>query len=534
MTKYVVISGPIAAGKSSFAETLMRRYSVKKVSTRKYILDHENCANERGALQAAGAELDKRTGGSWVADASQEQARDFTGDFVLLDCARIAPQVTAIRERFGDENVLHVHLTAPDEVLSARYKSRSSEVNEFETYGQAKLNATEAAIGDLEAIANRIVDTSKNAPEGQVTYAIAGFVPAETAPAKLVDVFIGAQWGSEGKGNVCAFLSPEYDILMRVGGPNAGHMAPEPLYKYVQLPSGTGANPSAKILIAAGSTISLSQLLKEIDDHPWLKEAGNLVIDGQAMMIDESDREMEGAKLDTIASTKQGVGAASARKIMGRGGMPPFGPEVRLASQEPALAAYVGDTKAALHDAYAAGMRIMLEGTQGTDLSIHHGNYPHVTSRETSASGCLSDAGIAPLRVRKVIMVTRTYPIRVGGTSGPMGIEISFEEVAKRSRVPVTDIVKTEIGTISRRKRRIAEFDWEQLRRSAELNGATDIALTFADYLGVENKKARKFSDLLPDTQEFVIDVERVSGCAVNFIVVEFAKDGVIDRRDKE
>ena len=31
----------------------------------------------------------------------------------------------------------------------------------------------------------------------------------------------------------------------------------------------------------------------------------------------------------------------------------------------------------------------MLEGTQGTDLSIHHGHDPNVTARETTAAGCL-------------------------------------------------------------------------------------------------------------------------------------------------
>ena len=52
-------------------------------------------------------------------------------------------------------------------------------------------------------------------------------------------------------------------------------------------------------------------------------------------------------------------------------------------------------------------------------------------------------------RVRKVVMVTRTYPIRVGGTSGPMGIEIGAQKISDRSGLPVTEIDKTEVGTIS-------------------------------------------------------------------------------------
>jgi adenylosuccinate synthase len=128
-------------------------------------------------------------------------------------------------------------------------------------------------------------------------------------------------------------------------------------------------------------------------------------------------------------------------------------------------------------------------------------------------------------------MVTRTYPIRVGGESGPIGVETSFEEVSARSGVPVQEIARTEIGSVSGRTRRIAEFDWNQLRRSASLNGATDIALSFADYLDKANQSAKDLASLSPETQTFIENVERVSGVPVGLISTRFAKDGVIDRR---
>jgi adenylosuccinate synthase len=62
----------------------------------------------------------------------------------------------------------------------------------------------------------------------------------------------------------------------------------------------------------------------------------------------------------------------------------------------------------------------------------------NATSRDTTVAGCLSEAGIPPSRVRKVVMVCRTYPIRVespkSSTSGPMGTEIDWRIVSKRSR----------------------------------------------------------------------------------------------------
>jgi adenylosuccinate synthase len=128
-------------------------------------------------------------------------------------------------------------------------------------------------------------------------------------------------------------------------------------------------------------------------------------------------------------------------------------------------------------------------------------------------------------------MVTRTYPIRVGGTSGPMALEIEAKSVSERSDLPLSQIDKTEVGTISGKKRRIGEFDWDQLRNSATLNGATDIALTFADYLTAENQNAIRFDQLSSETKSFIVEVEHVANAPVSLISVHFGCDGLIDRR---
>jgi adenylosuccinate synthase len=100
----------------------------------------------------------------------------------------------------------------------------------------------------------------------------------------------------------------------------------------------------------------------------------------------------------------------------------------------------------------------------------------------------LADAGIAPTNVQKVIMVCRTYPIRVGGPSGPLGIEITYEKLAERSGISIDELLRTEKTTTTNKQRRLAEFDWFQFKRAVQLNGPTDIALTFADYLSIENR----------------------------------------------
>jgi len=177
----------------------------------------------------------------------------------------------------------------------------------------------------------------------------------------------------------------------------------------------------------------------------------------------------------------------------------------------------------------------LLEGTQGTGLSLFHGPYPYVTSRDTTVAGLLSESGIAPRRVRKIVMVCRSYPIRVqdppGSTSGPLSQKISWRVVAERSGIPLEELQSLERTSTTGRKRKVGEFEWELLRRAASLNGPTDIALTFADYMGAVNTQARRFEQLTPETLRFTEEIEKVSGAPVSLISTRFHWRSIIDRR---
>jgi adenylosuccinate synthase len=253
-----------------------------------------------------------------------------------------------------------------------------------------------------------------------------------------------------------------------------------------------------------------------------------LAIDPQAMIVEDVDRTLENEALKKISSTAQGVGSASSRKIMGRGGA---SIPVRLAKEVDELRPYICESQEILERAYLRGERVLLEGTQGTSLSLHHGEYPFVTSRDTTIAGCLADAGIAPTRVRRVVMVCRTFPIRVGGPSGPMTLEITYEELAERSGIRIGELKEAEKTTTTKRQRRLAEFDWKQFQRSVFLNGPTDMALTFVDYLSIKNREAYRFEQLTLDTLRFIEEIERVSGRPVTLISTNFNWRNVIDRR---
>lgn len=533
----MLLSGRIGSGKTRLANGLVERHAATLIKTRELIVRTlPRTRDQRQELQRAGERLDRKTEGGWVAEAlvglidERRSSDELPSGLFVLDAVRITGQIDAIRRAFGDSVVHHVHLTASSTTLERRFGERNIRSDEGVTWNQATANATERQVEGLKALADTVVDTDHCTPEDVLVRATAllGLIPRSVD--RLVDVLVGGQFGSEGKGNIVGHIAPEYELFVRVGGPNAGHQVyaePQP-EKYFHLPSGSERAPNARLLLGPGAVIYPPKLLAEISAHKIPVE--RLVIDERAMIIEDADKELEAAKLASIGSTTQGVGAASARKIMGRGGVEV--PPVRLAKDVADLKPYIGDTQHVLDLAYRRGQRILLEGTQGTSLSLHHGPYPHVTSRDTTVAGCLADAGIAPGRVRRIVAVFRTYPIRVGGPSGGFGgAEITHEEIARRSGIPVDELKEREVTTTTGRPRRFGEFDWVQFHRSCVLNGPTDIALTFVDYLSLRNREAYRFEQLTEDTLRFIEEVERVSGRPVTLISTKFDWRNVIDRR---
>jgi adenylosuccinate synthase len=529
--KIVLLSGPICSGKSTLAEGLIDRYKATLFKTHELIRTLKpKVPNERGALQRAGDTLDRTTEGRWIQEALARLIDGMPGkSVVIIDAVRITSQVDGVREAFPT-SVYHVHLTASGEVLARRFASRNSQFADVGSYDLARANRTERNVERLADIADIVVKTDQCTADDVLIRAVAQLGLYPRTVTRIVDVLVGGQYGSEGKGNVVAHIAPEYQYLMRVGGPNAGHKVfADPIQTFHHLPSGT-TRCDAKLLIGPGAVLRVPRLLDEIAQFGVRHD--RLSIDPSAMIINDSDVKRERERLGSIGSTAQGVGEATARRINDRGQVDKNRkPRVKLAKDIRELKPFVRETAAILEFAYLRNEKVLLEGTQGTSLSLYHGSYPHVTSRDTTVSGCLAEAGISPTRVRRVVMVCRTYPIRVGGTSGPMSQEITMEEIARRADLPIDEVKTTEITSTTHRPRRIGEFDWGQLRRSTILNGPTDIALTFVDYLDARNQKALRFEQLTLETLRFIEEVERVSGVPVTLISTRFHWRNIIDRR---
>ena len=297
-------------------------------------------------------------------------------------------------------------------------------------------------------------------------------------------VLVGGQYGSEGKGAIAKHVAFEYQMHVRVGSPNAGHTIWWNGKKHVMqsIPCGW-INPDADIVIGRGALLNMKQLMKEIvhilQYYPNFLD--RLFIDAKAGVLDEKFHEQEGGVNGEmhrrIGSTGEGVGPARIARLE-------RDPEKFRLFEEVADEYGLGKCVIVNSPMFIAnhqdtGHNVLIEGTQGSALSLLHSHWPFCTSVDTNAAGIISEVGIAPSRVTDVLMVCRTYPIRVAGNSGPMKNEITWDELSKRTGM----YIMPEKTTVTHKIRRIAEWDDELFFTASSLNAPTEIALTFADYI---------------------------------------------------
>jgi adenylosuccinate synthase len=544
----VVLTGEIGAGKTTLANALEQRFNftvlktseaLKHWSKNKRFRKKQN-EDDRMFLQRVGETLDNETDGNWVVEYFQSKINNTNR--IVIDSVRITKQIEALRKCYGYQNVLQIHIFVSENELERRYFSREkldfNDFNAIQKYKVYKSNNTESKVKELLANADLVIDAERTYSEDNIIRVASFLQLLPSIHSGIVDVLVGAQFGSEGKGQIAAYIAPEYDCLVRVGGPNAGHKVFEvskPDTFHI-LPSGSRRAKDSKIILGPASIINLTTLLEEIEKFDILP--GRLIIDENCTIISAADITLE-EELDKIGSTKQGVGAATANNLLANRLQMNLDNKAKNCKL---LKQYIGCAHEEYENIFTQNKKILLEGTQGTLLSLHHGLYPYVTSRDTTVSGCLSDAGISPKRVRKIIMVTRTFPIRVqspdDGTSGPFSrrggsdYEISYEELAKKSQIPIQEILGTEKTSTTFKQRRLSNFNWSIFREASELNSPTDIALTFSDYIDITNRTARRYDQLTKETTKLIDEIERCAGVPVSLISTNFNHRSIIDRRN--
>lgn len=250
-----------------------------------------------------------------------------------------------------------------------------------------------------------------------------------------ITIIQGAQYGSEAKGTIAGWLATtrHYDFAVRTGAINAGHTVyyeGRP-YAMQQLPV-AWVNPQVKLVIGPGAYVHLPTLEREVDmvrDSTGLDLKPRIYIDHRAA-LHTAECEAESKEVNRhhlIGATGKGCAEAVVHKIQDRGNR-----ELLMSRVHPDWQ-YV-DVPGLLTRSYDEGAAIMLEGTQGELLDFHLGPWPYVTSRQTTAAAWVTEAGLSPTLGYELVLVARTYPIRVAGNSGPLPGEITWPMLAREIR----------------------------------------------------------------------------------------------------
>ncbi|MDW0209927.1 MAG: adenylosuccinate synthetase [Nitrososphaeraceae archaeon] len=330
------------------------------------------------------------------------------------------------------------------------------------------------------------------------------------------NVIVGGFYGDEGKGKIIAYLSLKDNpkIAVRGGvGANAGHtfVHNNQTYKVRMLPSAV-LNPETQLLIGAGVLITPEVL---IDESRKYNAENRTIIDNHCGIIDEShikmDKENSHLK-NTIGTTGTGTGPANSDRALRI---------LNLAKNVDSLKKYLGNVSDIVNESIDKSQSVLIEGTQGTFLSLYHGDYPFVTSKDVTASGICSDVGIGPKKVDDVILVFKAYVTRVGG--GPLENEISPDEAAKLGWV--------EYGSVTGRQRRASPFNLELAKKSIKINSATQLAVTKLDVVFPECAGLTEYSKLTSKPRQFIENIEANLGVKVVLIGTGAEINEIIDRR---
>ncbi len=327
-------------------------------------------------------------------------------------------------------------------------------------------------------------------------------------------VVVGGVFGDEGKGKIISHIALRYhpEIAVRGGvGPNAGHtvVTNDKILKLRMLPCAV-VNKSTRLMIGAGVLVDPRILMKEVSET---NSQDRTTVDRNCAIIEEKHVEADrtGHLKEKIGTTGTGTGPANSDRVLRVG---------KIAQDEQILRDYIGDVSLETNEALDQKKFVLLEGTQGTMLSLYHGTYPYVTSKDVSASAICSDVGIGPKRVDEVIVVFKAYLTRVG--AGPLDGELDLSETMQRGW--------QEFGSVTGRLRRAAPFDYELAKRSIMLNSGTQIALTKLDTVFPSCAGAKEYSKLPLEARHFVEEIEGRVGCPVSYIGTGAEAEDIIDR----
>lgn len=164
----LLVSGPLAVGKTSVREMLIAKHGYAAIQSSSYLRElaiAKGIALERKNLQVLGDSLDIETQFSWVVSKvalPQVQAKP-EQELWIFDSVRKPEQVSLFRGQFG-ASVRHVHFICPESILKNRYESRVR-TEDAVSYEDAINHPNERSSRSLSQIADRVISLEKLSSE---------------------------------------------------------------------------------------------------------------------------------------------------------------------------------------------------------------------------------------------------------------------------------------------------------------------------------------------------------------------------------
>jgi len=324
-------------------------------------------------------------------------------------------------------------------------------------------------------------------------------------------VVVDALYGDSGKGKIASYLTGVRGAkwCVRGGtGTNAGHslyLSDGEVLKTSQLPLG-GVRHQAWLGIGSGVAVDPELVEAECQRLTTYGVRERLRIDGRCPVIEPSYRDAERGDphlAGTVGSTCSGTGVAQAQACLRK---------VRQVKDLPELSPYVCDVALGLDEACRRGETVVVEGSQGTALSLGFSpDYPFCTSGNCTSTAALDDVGLNWRHVDEVVLIVKAVPSRVG--NGPLKGELTLAEQDARG------LAEYGVRT-GRRRRKAAEVDLDLVRAAVRLNGPTLLALSFCDHLDPEMARSGRPGAVVLD---LIGRLEEATGVRVGLL--EFGKD---------